>query len=95
MLDRFLLTQAVDGREDAALGAACRRSGRVGTLLYVPKGVKVEAPLFSLVGLSSEGRVDMNHTLVILEEGAEATLIQEATGEDDRTRRRCTRGRSS
>ncbi len=53
-------------------------------MLYVPKGVTVEAPLFSLVGLAGSGRVDFDHTLVILEEGAEATLVREtaAKGRD-------------
>ena len=46
----------------------------------MPKGVKVEAPLFSLVGLASDGRVDLDHTLVVLEEGAEATLVRETAG---------------
>jgi Fe-S cluster assembly protein SufD len=46
-------------------------------LLHVPKGVKVETPLYHLVGLSSEGAADLSHALVILEDGAEATLVQE------------------
>src|SRR5207245_7565 len=51
ILKRYLLTDAVDPRADAfsALHAAFWTGG---TLLYVPKGVKVEAPLFSLVGLA-------------------------------------------
>ena len=79
LLKRFLLTQAVEPGTDAfsALHAAFWTGG---TLLYVPKGVAVEAPLFSLVGLSAAGRVDMNHTLVVLEEGAKATLVQETAG---------------
>jgi len=48
-----------------------------GTLLYVPAGVCVEAPLHSLISLSQDGAVDLSHTLVILEDGAEATLLEE------------------
>jgi Fe-S cluster assembly protein SufD len=48
-----------------------------GTVLYVPKNVHVEAPLYSLIGLSEEGAVDLSHTLIILEEGASATLLEE------------------
>ncbi|MGE3821112.1 MAG: Fe-S cluster assembly protein SufD [Isosphaeraceae bacterium] len=79
ILERHFLTDAVTGREDAlsALHAAFWTSG---TLLYVPRGVKVEAPLFSLVGLAREGRVDLHHTLVVLEDGAEATLVRETAG---------------
>lgn len=79
LLERYLLTQAVDPATDAfsALHAAFWTGG---TLLYVPKGVKVEAPLFGLVGMSASGKVDFNHTLIVLEEGASATFVQEATG---------------
>jgi Fe-S cluster assembly protein SufD len=81
IIEKYLLTKAVDPRSDAfsALHGAFWTGG---TLLYVPKGVKVEAPLFSLVGLANGGRVDMDHTLVILEEGAEATLVRETASRD-------------
>ncbi|HEV3164416.1 MAG TPA: Fe-S cluster assembly protein SufD [Isosphaeraceae bacterium] len=76
LLERYLLTEAVAPGDDvfSALHAAFWTGG---TLLYVPKGVRLDVPLFSLVGMSAQGRVDMNHTLVVLEEGAEATLVQE------------------
>jgi Fe-S cluster assembly protein SufD len=76
LLRKYLSTEAVRANEDvfAALHAAFWTGG---TLLYVPKGVKVDVPLFTLVGLSAEGGVDLHHTLVVLEDGAEATLVQE------------------
>jgi Fe-S cluster assembly protein SufD len=79
LLERCLLTEAVNPSADpfAALHGAFWTGG---TLLYVPKGVKLEAPLFSLVGLARGGRVDMDHTLIVLEEGAEATLVRETAG---------------
>ena len=79
------MTEAYQAEADAfaALHAAFWTGG---ALLYVPKGVKVEVPLFHLVGLSAEGRADLNHTLVVLEEGAEATLVQEtASGDRQKT----------
>jgi Fe-S cluster assembly protein SufD len=81
LLSRCLLTEAVTPADDffAALHAAFWTSG---SLLYVPKGVAVPAPLFSLIGLAQEGRVDLSHTLVVLEEGAEATLVRESAGRD-------------
>lgn len=81
LVERYLLTQAVTGREDAlsALHAAFWTGG---AFLYVPKGVKVEVPLFSLVGMAGGGSVDLDHTLVILEEGAEATLVRETASRD-------------
>jgi Fe-S cluster assembly protein SufD len=46
-----------------------------GTLLFVPKHVSINEPLHSLSALS--GGVDLGKTLVILEEGAEGTLLSE------------------
>ena len=76
LLERHLSTNNVQPSSDAfsALHAAFWTGG---TFLYVPKGVKVETPLFSLVALAGEGRVDFDHTIVILEDGAEATLVRE------------------
>ena len=80
LIKRYLLTEAVTPASDifAALHAAFWTSG---SLLYVPKGVTVESPLFSLIGLAREGRVDLSHTLVVLEDGAEATLVRESSGQ--------------
>jgi Fe-S cluster assembly protein SufD len=47
-----------------------------GTLLYVPKKVHLEEPLHSLSALTNGG-VDLGKTLVILDEGAEATMLSE------------------
>jgi Fe-S cluster assembly protein SufD len=47
-----------------------------GTLLYVPKKVRIDEPLHSLSALTN-GSVDLGKTLVILDEGAEATMLSE------------------
>jgi Fe-S cluster assembly protein SufD len=80
LLERYLLTEAVTPGADkfAALHAAFWTGG---TLLYVPRGVTLEAPLFSLATLGRTGRVDLSHTLIVLEEGAEATLVRETSGQ--------------
>ncbi len=57
----------------SALSAACWSGG---TLLYVPRGVAVTEPLHALAGMT-DGGVDLGRILVILEEGAEATLVCE------------------
>jgi Fe-S cluster assembly protein SufD len=79
LVRRYLLTDAVDPGADvfSALHGAFWSGG---TLLYVPKGMTIDVPLFSLIGLSAAGSVDLNHTLVVLEENAEATLVQETAG---------------
>lgn len=74
------LFTAVTGEADkfAMLQAACWTGG---TLLYVPRGVSVEKPLHSLSAISNGG-VDLGRTLVVLEDGASATLLAETAGGD-------------
>ncbi|MCX7394167.1 MAG: Fe-S cluster assembly protein SufD [Planctomycetales bacterium] len=50
-----------------------------GAVLYVPRNVQVSEPLYSLIGLVAEGAADLSHTLVILEQGASATLLEETS----------------
>ncbi len=71
-----LLTKAVDRKQDrfAALHAAGFSSGAV---LYVPRGVVLKQPVHTL-SLLSDGGSDFSHTLVILEDGAEATVLSES-----------------
>lgn len=77
----LLMTEAYQADADAfaALHAAAWSGG---AFLHVPKGVKLAEPLFHLVAMSATGRADLNHTLVVLEEGAEATLVQEMVSLD-------------
>jgi Fe-S cluster assembly protein SufD len=76
----YLSAQIVDPQSDkfAALHAACWSGG---TVLLVPRGVVIDQPLHMLAGLAAGG-VDFGHALVILEDGAEATLMAE-TGATD------------
>ncbi len=71
----FFERQVVDPFKDkfSALNAACWSGG---PLLYVPKGVRIDEPLHTLSALA-DGGVDLNKILVILEPGAEATLLSE------------------
>jgi Fe-S cluster assembly protein SufD len=74
----YLLTRAVDPGYDkfAALHAAFWSGG---TFLYVPRGVAIEKPLHILSAMG-DGAVDFGHTLIVLEEDAEATLMAETAG---------------
>jgi Fe-S cluster assembly protein SufD len=74
-IEPYLFTQAVDPYYDkfSALGAACWSGGM---LLVVPKGVTVERPLHMFSAMS-HGGVDVGHALIVLEEGAEATVLAE------------------
>lgn len=59
----------------SALHAAVWTGGHV---LYVPRGVVIDEPLHVLSSLANNG-VDLNHMLIVLEEGAEATLMTETS----------------
>ncbi|TWT93553.1 Fe-S cluster assembly protein SufD [Neorhodopirellula pilleata] len=62
----------------AALHAAFWSGGQ---FLYVPKGVVIEKPLY-IGSVMSDGGIDTSHTLIVLEEGAEATVIHESNSVD-------------
>src|SRR4051812_9744055 len=71
----FFERRVVNPHQDkfAALNAACWSGG---TLLYVPKNMRLELPVHSLSAMTANG-VDLGKTMVILEPGAEATLLSE------------------
>jgi Fe-S cluster assembly protein SufD len=77
----YITNRIVDSKADkfAALHAACWSGG---SLLYVPRGVVIDEPLHVLSALSESG-ADFGRTIVVLEEGAEATLLTE-TASDSR-----------
>ena len=52
-----------------------------GMLLYVPRGVVIDRPLHMLSALAPGG-VDLGHVLIVLEDGAEATLLAETASLD-------------
>jgi len=60
----------------AALHAAFHTAS---TVLYVPPGVRIAEPLHVLSGMG-EGGIDTSHVLVVLGEGAEATVLTETAG---------------
>lgn len=48
-----------------------------GTLLYVPRGVEVEFPFHAVLWQDAPGQGVFSHTLIILEEGASATFLDD------------------
>lgn len=75
-LEPYFLSKAVHPETDrfSAWHAAFWTGG---TVLYVPRNVEVDVPLYSLIGLETAGAADFSHTLVVLEDGASATLLEE------------------
>lgn len=78
LLEPYFLKKAVrvDADRFAAWHAAFWTGG---TLLYVPRNVEVSLPLHSLIAHRQDGIADFSHTLIILEDGARATLLEETT----------------
>jgi len=76
IIEPLFLKKAVSPAQDrfAAWHAAFWTGG---TLLYVPRNVEIKVPLYSLIGLQENLTADLSHTLVILEDGASATLLEE------------------
>ena len=77
VIQRFLFQKALTDDLDrfAALHAACWSSG---TILYVPRNVTISKPLH-IQSLLGDGGADLGHTLVVLDEGAEATVLSESS----------------
>jgi len=75
LVRKHLFTRAVDPNYDkfAALHAACWSGGH---FLYVPRNVVIDEPLYCLSAMPNGG-VDLGHTLIVLEEGADATIMCE------------------
>ena len=85
LLEKHFLTRCFtpDADRFAAWHAAFMTGG---TLLYVPKNVVLDRPLYSLIALAAADEADFSHTLVILEDGAEATLLEETASPDPKAR---------
>lgn len=83
VLEPHFMTRAVSADRDrfTAWHAAFWTGG---TVLYVPRNVELAVPLYSLIALQSPGAADLSHTLIILEEGASATLLEETASATDK-----------
>lgn len=88
LLRKFLFQGEFDPNFDkfSALHAAFFSGGQ---FLYVPRNVRVEQPLHAL-NLIGDNGIDLGHTLIVLEEGAEATVLSEtASLENDQPGLHC------
>jgi len=80
LVQKYLMTQAVPvnfGKFEA-LHAAFWQGG---TFLYVPRGKSVELPLRAFAISNTAGAALFNHTLIVLEDTAEAFLVDAYQGE--------------
>jgi Fe-S cluster assembly protein SufD len=64
--------------EEGKFAAMAGALSRDGLLLYVPKGVVLDAPLHSVLWGPGSGQAHFSHILVYVDEGAEATYVHES-----------------
>ena len=80
LIQKYLMTECVKVSDSyfAALHGVYLRGG---TVLVVPAGVHIKEPLRTLTRMTSLQPDSFTHTLVVLQEGAQATLIEEFTSD--------------
>jgi Fe-S cluster assembly protein SufD len=75
----FANSVAVDENKFSALHYALWNSG---TLVYVPRGVTIDLPLQVVIAQAPGALAGFHHTLVVLEEGASLSLVEDWVGAD-------------
>lgn len=75
LVQKYFMTRCVPvgDHKFAALHAAVWSGG---TFLYVPKGVTVDAPMQAYFRMNAQNMGQFEHTLIIIEDGAEAHYIE-------------------
>jgi Fe-S cluster assembly protein SufD len=68
-----------EGKFSALAGAFAQN----GIVLYVPKGVMVEAPLHSVLWGPGKNSAHVSHLLVLVDEGASVTYVHESASPDE------------
>ena len=76
LMQRHFMTNAVKPT-DTYMAAMHATMVRGGVVLYVPAGVTIDTPLRAATWLGADQPGGFHHTLVVLEKGAKATLIEE------------------
>lgn len=86
LIQKYLF-QSVDPNIDrfAALHAAMWNGG---VFLYVPRNVTLDQPVH-IASHVTDGGADLRHTIIVVEDGAEATVLAEASSAEDTTGFHC------
>jgi Fe-S cluster assembly protein SufD len=69
--------------EDGKFAALTAAMANDGVVLYVPRGVQLQEPLHAIFWASGVGGAFFSRVLVVLEEGAQATLVYEAASQTE------------
>ena len=81
LLERFLYSSDIAPMEEKLWSLhIAELSG--GYVLFVPAGVRVEGPIHVMRWLESGGVIQSTHSLIIVEQGAEVTVIDEFLSDD-------------
>ena len=80
LIQKYLF-RAVSGDVDR-FAALHKAAWACGTFLYVPRNVVIDQPIH-IYSTMSAGGSDFSHTLIVLEEGAEATVLSESQNGDN------------
>ncbi len=82
LLQRYFMTEVVKPEHNkfTALHGALWDTG---AFVYVPKNTKVELPLQVILQQAADGVAGYHHTLVVVEEGAEVTVVDDLLGGKD------------
>jgi Fe-S cluster assembly protein SufD len=82
LLQRYFMTEVVkpDHNKFTALHAALWDTG---AFVYIPKNTKVDLPLQVILHQARQGVGGYHHTLLVAEEGAEVTLVDDLLGGKD------------
>ncbi len=78
LIREYFMTQVVKAGESkfAALHGAFWDSG---VFVYVPRGVALEQPLRAIIHAELQGKANLSHTLIVMEEGSEAVYAEDFT----------------
>lgn len=81
LIERYFMTQAVPVADSkfAALHGAFWDNG---PFIYVPKGTALTLPIGVITEAAASGRALLSHTLIVLETGAQASVVEELRGGD-------------
>ena len=81
LVRKHFMTRCVPPNDSkfAALHAAFWQNG---VFLYVPRGVMVAEPFRVIISAALRGSASLTHTLVVLDEGAQATLVEDALSDE-------------
>ncbi|HEX8983478.1 MAG TPA: Fe-S cluster assembly protein SufD [Ktedonobacterales bacterium] len=76
LIREYFMTQVVKAGESkfAALHGAFWDSG---VFVYVPRGVALEQPLRAIISADLQGKANLSHTLIVMEEGSEAVYAED------------------